>query len=157
MSPRVPSQGLTRIWGALRPPPSPWRVRRHGRGHRGPGGTPPPPPQGPRAKAEMPRARTMDAMIGAFARMLGNRDRVLTFEQTADNAYSVRTRDEAATTSESRDQPPEQFVERIPHEGGDVVFAPILETLRAVLKGRKAGGGTLRPMPHKEDAPQGGR
>lgn len=97
-------------------------------------------------------------MIGAFARMLGNRDRVLTFEQTGDHAYAVRTRGDAAVSSESRDQPPERFVERIPHEGGDVVFAPILETLRAVLRGRRAdAGATLRGLAHKDDAGDGGR
>ena len=90
-------------------------------------------------------------MIGAFARMLGNRDRVLTCEQTGDHQWAVRTRGDAAQANEGRDQPPEQFVERIPHEGGDVVFAPILETLRAVLRsGRRKPGedATLRGLPH---------
>lgn len=99
-------------------------------------------------------------MIGAFARMLGTRDRVLTFEQTGDHAYSVRSREDAANANEARDQPPEQFVERIPHEGGDVVFAPILETLRAVLRGgrKKAGeGATLRELPHKDEPTANGR
>lgn len=93
-------------------------------------------------------------MIGAFARMLGNRDRVLTYEQTGDHAWAVRTRDDAATASESRDQPPEQFVERIPHEGGDVVFAPILETLRAVLRGGRGKASeraTVRGLPHNDE------
>lgn len=92
-------------------------------------------------------------MIGAFARMLGQRDRVLTCEQTGDNAYTVRKQGDPAEPTESRDHPPEQFVERIPHEGGDVVFAPILETLRAVLRGRpRTEEPPTRPgMPQKDD------
>ena len=99
-------------------------------------------------------------MIGAFARMLGTRDRVLTCEQTGDHAWSVRSRDDAGRANEAGDQPPEGFVERIPHEGGDVVFAPILETLREVLRGgrRRAGErATVRGLPHNDEPSQGGR
>lgn len=89
-------------------------------------------------------------MIGAFARMIGQRDRVLTFEQTGDHAYAVRTDDAAATPSEARDQPPEGFVERIPHEGGDVFFAPILEALRNVLRVRSREADTVSSLSQNE-------
>lgn len=75
-------------------------------------------------------------MIGAFARMLGSQDRVLACEQTGDNAYTLRTSAASNEPTESRDHPPEGFVEKIAHEGGDVFFAPLLETLRNVLRSR---------------------
>ena len=77
-------------------------------------------------------------MIGAFARLLGSRERVLHCEETGDNAYTVKTRGpEGDEHAEAADTPPEQFVERFPHEGGDVFLAPMLEALRAVLRGKK--------------------
>lgn len=76
-------------------------------------------------------------MIGAFARMLGRGNRVLTVEESG-NALQVRTRGQTGdVTSETNDGPPERFVERIPHEGGDVVIAPILDALRAILRREK--------------------
>jgi hypothetical protein len=92
-------------------------------------------------------------MIGAFARILGSRERIVSCEQTADHAYAVKTRGPAGDVSaESADAPPERFVERIPHEGGDVIFAPMLETLRAILRGRKEPEtATLRPLPHNDE------
>lgn len=79
-------------------------------------------------------------MIGAFARMLGSRDRVLSVEETEGNGYAVKGRTPAVmeVVPQQGDQPPEAFVERLPHEGGDVYFVPVLEALREWLrKGRK--------------------
>lgn len=94
-------------------------------------------------------------MIGAFARMLGSQDRVLACEQTGDHAYAVRTSGAADQTRESRDQPPEGFVERIAHEGGDVFFAPLLETLRNILRARakpdEAEPATVASLPHNAE------
>lgn len=59
-------------------------------------------------------------MIGAFARKLGPQD------HPAGTDYEKLTDATAGA-------PPERFVERFPHDGGDVFFAPMLETLRAVL------------------------
>lgn len=58
-------------------------------------------------------------MIGAFARKLGAKDRVPSVEEI-----------------EAQGAPPEGFVEKIPHEGGDVFMSPVLETLRNVLRAR---------------------
>lgn len=76
--------------------------------------------------------------------MFGSRERVLVVAETESNAYEVKARaaDGRDTTSTADDQPPPAFVERLPHDGGDVYFSPVLETLRAVL--RKARG-TLPP------------
>lgn len=80
-------------------------------------------------------------MIGAFARMLGSRDRILTLEETGANTYDLRTRTaEGDATHSGSDAPPEAFSERIPHEGGDVWVVPVLETLRRVLKARATRG-----------------
>jgi hypothetical protein len=94
-------------------------------------------------------------MIGAFARMFGSRDRVLTVEETEANAYEVKARSEDGLESVSTtvDQPPAAFVERLPHEGGDVYFAPVLETLRAVL--RKARATLPRPSENAEYGVEG--
>jgi hypothetical protein len=94
-------------------------------------------------------------MIAAFARMLGSRERVLSCEETS-GSYSVRTRNaddgvDAATVAQ--DAPPEQFVERIPHEGGDVYLAPVLDTLRAVLRSALGRGdaGTVSGVSEKDE------
>jgi hypothetical protein len=92
-------------------------------------------------------------MIGAFARMLGNRERIVSCEQTADHAWSVSSRGpEGDAQAQGHDGPPERFVERFPHEGGDVFLAPMLDTLRAVLRRpRKEAGGTLPGLTQNEE------
>jgi hypothetical protein len=75
-------------------------------------------------------------MIGAFARKLGAH-------------RSASATDYEKLTEAAGDAPPERFVERIAHEGGDVIFTPLLENLRAVLGGRK----TLPPSPENVQAP----
>lgn len=60
-------------------------------------------------------------MIGAFARKLGPLDRVPTSDEI-----------------QSQGSPPEGFVQKFPHEGGDVYVSPIVETLRHVLRGKSA-------------------
>ncbi|MFA5860976.1 MAG: hypothetical protein WDA16_04715 [Candidatus Thermoplasmatota archaeon] len=77
-------------------------------------------------------------MIGAFARKLGTHDK----PQLATDYEKL--------TESAADAPPEQFVERFPHEGGDVFLAPVLETLRAVLS-RVRGATTLTPTPSEND------
>jgi hypothetical protein len=99
-------------------------------------------------------------MIGAFARKLGTKDRVLSYEETGEHKYALKTRSDAGEDkqAETHDAPPEGFVERIPHEGGDVFLAPVLETLRSVLRGRlpkrsveeEASASTL-PRVHEND------
>lgn len=91
-------------------------------------------------------------MIGAFARKLGSRERIVSCEQTSDHSYAVNTRGpEGDAQAESHDGPPERFVERFPHEGGDVFLAPLLETLRAALRRpRKQADGTLPSLPHND-------
>lgn len=79
-------------------------------------------------------------MIGAFARMIGNRQRVLSVEETEENGYAVQaTGDDYHATSQEGDQPPEAFVQRFRHEGGDVWVAPMVEMLRELLRRRRAG------------------
>ena len=56
-------------------------------------------------------------MIGAFARKLGPRD-------------PVPTPDEI----QSQGSPPEGFVQKFPHEGGDVYVSPLIETLRQMFR-----------------------
>lgn len=58
-------------------------------------------------------------MIGAFARKLNPKDRVPSVDEI-----------------EAQSAPPEGFVAKIPHEGGDVYMSPMLETLRSVLRQR---------------------
>lgn len=94
-------------------------------------------------------------MIGAFARKLGSRERVLQCEQTGDHAYAVRaTSDDGLRASEGADAPPERFVERYEYDGGNVFLAPILDTLRAVLKRPRADAdeqaANLSRVPHNE-------
>lgn len=90
-------------------------------------------------------------MIGAFARLLGNRERVLVCEQTGEHAYSVKSRsDEGDKAAETSDGPPDRFVEKFQYDGGDVFFAPVLETLRAVLRGRPRVQETVPHSPQKD-------
>lgn len=93
-------------------------------------------------------------MIGAFARLLGNRERVLVCEQTGEHAYSVKSRgDEGDKAAEASDGPPDGFVEKFQYDGGDVFFAPVLETLRAVLRGKprvEQISETLPQLPQKD-------
>ena len=70
-----------------------------------------------RARAQAGGAREPLAMIGAFARKLGPRDRVPTPDEI-----------------QAQSSPPEGFVEKFPHEGGDVYVSPMLETLRQLFR-----------------------
>ena len=98
-------------------------------------------------------------MIGAFARMLGKRERILAYEETPDTGISVQARHDAGedTTSEGRDAPPEAFVEKVPHEGGDVYVSPMLEMLRRTLRRRRdeqpSVDPTLSRPPENPEAP----
>ena len=74
-------------------------------------------------------------MIGAFARKLGAKDRVPSVDEI-----------------EAAGAPPEGFVEKIPHEGGDVYVSPVLETLRNVLR-QRAKRADESPTPRVEAAP----
>ena len=90
-------------------------------------------------------------MIGAFARMLGARERLLTVEPTEDQqGYATRaqTPGHAPTRREARDAPPEGFVAKIPDEGGDVYMVPLLEALRDwVRRQRGLPGADADPTP----------
>lgn len=79
-------------------------------------------------------------MIGAFARMLGRRDRVVACHET-DSGYTTQTTspEGAARRDDAHDAPPEAFVEKVSEEGGDVYVAPVLEALRAALRRRLSG------------------
>ena len=89
-------------------------------------------------------------MLGAFARKLTSRDRVLSYEETGEHKYAMRTHNEGGVHhAETHDAPPEGFVERIPHEGGDVFIAPMLEALRNVLRTGRA----KRAEDEKPEAP----
>jgi len=74
-------------------------------------------------------------MIGAFARKLGAHK-------------SASATDYEKLSEPADDAPPERFVERIAHEGGDVIFTPLLESLRVAL-GRR----TVPPSPENVQAP----
>lgn len=79
-------------------------------------------------------------MIGAFARMLGNRERLLAVEETEDQGYATRAHAPGGLEArrESRDAPPEAFVQRVSDEGGDVYVIPFVEALREWVKRRRA-------------------
>lgn len=102
-------------------------------------------------------------VIGAFARMLGSRERLISYEETTANAYSMKARNDDGqdSVSEAADAPPEAFVQRISDEGGDVYVAPVLEALRLWIRRRIAGSeqaaddGTLPSMPDNQDTPGG--
>lgn len=87
-------------------------------------------------------------MMGAFARMVGSRSRVLAVEEN----NAVRAHGDAGYREHapSADAPPERFVDKLSEEGGDVYVAPVLEALRAALRARFG-----RPDPSR-DAPEGG-
>lgn len=73
--------------------------------------------------------------------MFGSSARVVSVEEEEGKkgAYSVQAWSRAGSPSggSASDAPPDAFVQRIEHPGGDVVVSPILEALRAWLrKGR---------------------
>lgn len=78
-------------------------------------------------------------MIGAFARMLRTRERVLAVEETEGQGYAVKAGGPGAfeELAGRPDAPPEGFVEKVPHEGGDVYIAPMLEAMRSWMRRRK--------------------
>lgn len=78
-------------------------------------------------------------MIGAFARKLGKSDRILSYEQTAQDTIAVQSRHESERDSvtEARDAPPEAFVERLAYPGGDVYMVPLIEAMRQWFKRRR--------------------
>lgn len=71
--------------------------------------------------------------------MLRTRDRVLSVEETEGNGYAVKAAGagEFAEHAAVGDSPPEGFVEKLPHEGGDVYIAPMLEAMRSWMRRRK--------------------
>lgn len=80
-------------------------------------------------------------MIGAFARMLGNRERLLAVEETENHGYATRARTPSGVEDrrEGTDSPPERFVEKVSDEGGDVYLVPFLDHLREWVRRRRAG------------------
>lgn len=86
------------------------------------------------------QARPGDCLIGAFARMLGTRERVVSVSETSDHTYAVTAQTPGAPErlSENRDAPPEAFVQKLNEEGGTVYVAPMLEALRELLRRRRA-------------------
>lgn len=74
-------------------------------------------------------------MIGAFARRLGPRDRILSYEETGEGvATTARTPEGVATLSPAADAPPEAFAQKLEHDGGNVYVVPMLEALREWLR-----------------------
>lgn len=93
-------------------------------------------------------------MIGAFARMLRSRDRVLSYEDTPEGH---RVNGDAGQTP---DAPPVAFVAKHSDEGGDVYVAPVLDALRSALRRRRAAPATDAPaanvaptLPRMSDSP----
>lgn len=81
-------------------------------------------------------------MIAAFARKLGT-------ATSPPPAHHATDYDALAQESDSaHDAPPERFVEKYPHEGGDVFLAPLLDSLRAALR-------AARREPRPKDAEPG--
>lgn len=83
-------------------------------------------------------------MIGAFARMLGSRSRVLSVEED----HTIRAREErgyAEHRTSAPDAPPEAFVEKVADEGGDVYVMPFMDALRAALRGKRADPSKAEP------------
>lgn len=75
-------------------------------------------------------------MIGAFARMVGRRDRVVQIEDHETEGFALRTKRGAAYEAHdtATDAPPEAFVHSVADEGGVVIFAPVLDALRSTLR-----------------------
>ncbi len=90
-------------------------------------------------------------MIGAFARMLGARERLLAVEPTEDlQGYATRAQAPGGVVDrkEARDAPPEAFVEKVPDDAGDVYMVPMLEALRDWVRRRRGlGGADADPTP----------
>ena len=90
-------------------------------------------------------------MIGAFARKLGARERLLAVETTEEpHGYATRAHEPGgvAPRKEARDAPPEGFVERVQDEGGDVYMVPMLEALRDWVRRRRGlAGADADPHP----------
>jgi hypothetical protein len=91
-------------------------------------------------------------MIGAFARMLGARERLLAIEPTEDQqGYATRAHEPGggiAPRKEASDAPPEGFVHKVADEGGDVYVVPMLEALRDWVRRRRGlPGADADPTP----------
>jgi hypothetical protein len=99
-------------------------------------------------------------MIGAFARMLGARERLLAVEPTEDQqgyATSAQAPGGVPTRREARDAPPEGFVEKVTDDGGDVYMVPMLEALRDWVRRRRGLAGAdadPAPLHRKETLPE---
>lgn len=72
-------------------------------------------------------------MIGAFARMLRPKDHVEAVEGSPEAGWAVRSR-EGQQLPETRDAPPEGFVQRVSDEGGDVYLSPVVEAFRQMFR-----------------------
>lgn len=90
-------------------------------------------------------------MIGAFARKLGARERLLAVEETEDHqGYATRAHAPGgvAPPREARDAPPEAFVEKVSDEAGVVYIVPMLEALREWVRRRRGlAGADADPLP----------
>lgn len=101
-------------------------------------------------------------MIGAFARMLGARERLLVVEETEDQGYATRAQAPGRPDArkEAHDAPPEGFVHRVRDEGGDVYVSPMLEALRDWVRRRRglqaADADEAQPPPSGEAAARPG-
>lgn len=75
-------------------------------------------------------------MIGAFARMLGAKERLLAVEETENRGYATMAAGPQGVEARegARDAPPEAFVERVSDEGGDVYLSPMIEALRSWVR-----------------------
>lgn len=80
-------------------------------------------------------------MIGAFARMLRHKDHVEAVEGSPEAGWAVRTR-EGAHLPETRDAPPERFVERVSDEGGEVYMSPVVEAFRTLFRRKPSSDAT---------------
>lgn len=74
-------------------------------------------------------------MIGVIARMLKDKERVLELNPRDDGGYDVRTASgRASETFVVDENEPEAFIERMKYESGDIVVAPLVDSLRDWLK-----------------------
>ncbi|HVL49040.1 MAG TPA: hypothetical protein VM889_10825 [Candidatus Thermoplasmatota archaeon] len=75
-------------------------------------------------------------MIGAFAKMLGDRDRVLEVaaEENGSQVKLTSRGDGTGQVTSVSDAPPAAFVEKMAYDGGDVYVVPFLEAFRSWLR-----------------------
>jgi len=79
-------------------------------------------------------------VIGVFAKMFGHKERIeeVSVREGEAGGYEVRSSgpEDLNRITVAEESVPEHFVEKVPSEGGSVLFVPFLEALRRSLKRR---------------------